>query len=217
MKTNYLLMSLILITLISACKKDTETTPSFSSTSGSNDFGQLKVGNYWVYQVYTIDTLGNATPTSDFDSCYISKDTIINGNTYYKMHRPGVAVIHPITYLRDSSTFIVNHHGNIMFSSSDFSNLFTVRYSIYPPNDTIYKTFERMTDKNLSISTSAGTFNTYNFQVTYEIWPSWEVYLSIINLNTRYAKGVGIITETMTMFITSSQYKERRLVRYHVN
>jgi len=41
------------------------------------DYYQLKVGNYWIYQSYQIDSNGVATPENLWDSAHIEKDTII--------------------------------------------------------------------------------------------------------------------------------------------
>jgi hypothetical protein len=200
---------------LNSCKKEKEPVPII--TYASSNYTQLKTGNYWVYQVYDIDTLGNETPTADQDSCYIEKDTLINGKIYYEMHRPGAAVIDPITYLRDSLTYIVNEHGKILFSSTNFNSVFLTNYMVNPPSDTICKITEKMTDINLTVSTPAGNFTTLNYQTTTQIWPSWVMYYSTIAQNTRYAKDIGIVSETMPVFLGTITFKERRLINYHLN
>lgn len=211
------MLCIVCFSFLFSCKKDEEPEPVVQQSSGTSNYGQLKTGNYWIYQIYDVDSLGNATPTTDFDSCYVAKDTIINGNIYFEMHRPGATIPNPISYLRDSATYIVNNYGKIVFSSTDFSSTFSSSYNIAPPTDTIYKTITRMTDKNVSVSTPAGTFITSNYQISSTIWPSWVVYFSTLNQNTRYSKDIGIVTETMPIFLSSSSFKERHLVSYNVN
>ena len=74
---------------MNSCKKDTEPEPtSLPITTTYPNFSRLKVGNYWIYQQFDIDQNGNATPKNIFDSCYVEKDTLINGKTYMKIIKP---------------------------------------------------------------------------------------------------------------------------------
>lgn len=214
MKTQETIFFIACFTIFSSCKKDKD--PIIAPTEKA-DYGQLKEGNYWVYEVFDIDSVGNATPTGVYDSCFIYKDTIINGNTYFEMHRPGSGILNPVSYIRDSLNYIINSSGRIIFSSSDFSTTFNTDYSFASPGDTIAKITSKMADKDMSVITPAGAFITSNFKLTYSIYPSWVMYYSTLYQNTRYAKDIGIVTETLPVFLGSIFFKERRLVRYQVN
>lgn len=214
MKKQGIIFFIVCFTVLSSCKKDEDPV---ATPTENTDYGQLKEGNYWVYEEFDIDSVGNATPTGVYDSCFIYKDTLINGNTYFEMHRPGTNIINPISYIRDSLSYIVNSSGKIIFSSSDFSTTFNTDYSFANPGDTILKVTSKMADKNMSVNTPAGTFITSNFKLTYNIYPSWVMYYSTMHQNTRYAKDIGIVTETLPLFLGSVFFKERRLVRYRVN
>ncbi|MCK7460930.1 MAG: hypothetical protein MZU84_02080 [Sphingobacterium sp.] len=88
-KTSVFLPALIFISLLS-CNKSTDIPPEAPSNS---DFMALNVGNYWIYQNYILDTNGVGAPTDDWDSAFISKDTLVDGKTYYKMHRKTVLIM----------------------------------------------------------------------------------------------------------------------------
>jgi len=212
----YTIPLILLFGLVFSCKKEKEPAP-ITPTGTKSNYGQLKQGNYWVYQIYDVDSLGNATATSAIDSCYIDGDTLINGNTYFIMHRPNPIISNPVTYIRDSSNCIVNSSGNIIFSSTDFSSILNTSYSIAPVSDTICKITCRMADQNYSMSTPAGTFTTVNYKITTYIYPSWVLLYEEMDRHTRYAKDIGIVSETLPIFLGTVVFKERRLLRYHLN
>lgn len=85
MKNLPVFLSLLLMTCVfAACKKDKPIEPIPTPPVTYPDYSQLKIGNYWVYQHFNIDTNGNAFPLNTFDTCYVEKDTMINGLIYYK-------------------------------------------------------------------------------------------------------------------------------------
>lgn len=193
--------------------KQTFTPPG----TGTASYGQLKVGNYWVYEKYKVDSVGNiVSALPGLDSCYISSDTVINGNTYYKMFRPNIPVTSQITYLRDSANCIVDHIGRILFSASDFTSIFDFHYAITGP-DTLYSIQSNMADHNLARTVAAGTFITSSFRQTIVAYPflSSPVHTRIID--TRYSNSVGIVVETEIGFSSDPNTTQRRLLRYHLN
>lgn len=207
-----------------ACKKDKKTeeqlpTPLTASTPASYDnYSALKIGNYWIYQQFKIDTLGNVTPQNIYDSCYVEKDTLIRGRTFFKVYTPHI--IYNYTYMNDSLHYIIDKTGAILFSSIDFNSTFYTYYATNSPNDSIYKLTGKMADKDLAVSVPAGSFVTSNFKRTYDFYPNWRPYGNISKTrisNTRFAKNIGIISETMPFFLSNPNYSERRLIRYHVN
>ena len=104
--------------LITSCKKDESNKDPLPQSTV--DYMQLKIGNYWVYERYHVDTLGNETPFGQSDSLVITGDTIIRGYTYYK--KQNVVQGHT-SYLRDSSGYLVDQLGKILFSHHDFKNI----------------------------------------------------------------------------------------------
>lgn len=194
--------------LLFSCSKDDENKPIVYP-----DYANLKVGNYWVYQHFFIDTTGADSALDVYDSCYIEKDTVVNGNTYYKMIRPRIGQPSFKTYYwRDSLDYIVNKTGEICFSAEDFTSVFDTIYS-YNSHDTMFTGTSRMVDKDMIITTPAGNYVTRTLQWRFDI-EEWISPYSPRFSNKRFSKDIGIVSETLDIYSTIPTYKERRLVRY---
>ncbi len=211
-------MSLLTLVIISySCKKDKKEENTPTPITYPN-YSQLKVGNYWVYQYFRIDTLGHETPQNFYDSCYVQKDTVINGQTYYKMYRPFWENHNIFSILRDSLHYIIDYkYGRKLFSSQDFENILKSGYITLSPTDTICYYTVKMTDRNMSVVTPAGTFVTLNGKETYNMYPNYVSGGNPRYKNTRYAENIGIVIETLPFYTSDPTYTERRLVRYHLN
>ncbi len=217
-------MLVIAIVLTQACKKKKDAepekieqpTPATPVVENSAAYAQLKIGNYWIYQRVDVDPQGNETPTTNYDSCYIAKDTLIHGSTFFWLKNFSPLFAYQ-EFLRDSANHIINAHGEIVFAANDFTTIFASGINVNPPNDTIYKSQYKMTDKDLSITVPAGTFTTSNFQKKYSIFPNWANGVPLRYMNTRFAKNIGMITQTQAIFLSLTSTVERRLVRYHLN
>ncbi|WP_018343379.1 hypothetical protein [Cytophaga aurantiaca] len=209
------LLAALMPAMIFSCKRNNEPTPSVTYPN----FSQLKVGNYWIYEQFDISSTGDATSRNIFDSCYVEKDTIIKGNTYFKIVKPlwYDRTKKEVLFQRDSLHYIVNSNGEILFSSQDFTNALEAWYIISPVYDTISRITRKMTDKGIAVSTFAGTFKTLNAQETHAMYPMWTSAGNPRYRDARYAKNVGIVIETLLFFVSSPDYAERRLVRYHLN
>src|SRR5688572_7718749 len=111
-KNTWMVMG-VAMALFSACKKDN----LHSLQNPPDSYPELKVGNYWVYEVYEVDTANVATSLGILDSSYVEKDTVINGHTYFKKIESNYpfSASHAV-YLRDSIGYIVNHKGTIVFT-----------------------------------------------------------------------------------------------------
>lgn len=105
-----LFLILITIFIVQSCKdKDcepTSTSPSFKLVSG--------VGSYWLYDWYSVDTIGNEKFLRT-DSIYIAGDTTINGDIYIVKKGHGFNN-NKVNYLRDSIGFVVNEEGDILWN-----------------------------------------------------------------------------------------------------
>jgi hypothetical protein len=216
---NAMFIGLAVTSLFCACKNDKEeVTSPVPLPKQAKAYSNLKTGNYWIYQRFTVDTNGNAYPLQEFDSCYVEKDTLIGGKTYHKVFRPNPYFAEMSTsYLRDSLHYVVNQFGAILFSVLDFSSVFKTSYLVISDNDTIARIEDRMGDKNLVIAVPAGIFNTSSFNVVYNFYPKWSALRSVRKMQTRYAKNVGIVSEVLPFFLSNPNYTERRLVRYKLN
>lgn len=198
---------LILITgMISiSCKKDDpEEDPTPLPTA---DYMQLKVGNYWVYQWYNVDSSGNANPIATSDSSIITADTLIVGRTYFK--KLIVQNENFVEFLRDSNGYLVDHMRMVRFSDHDFTKILRVE-EIVPDVATIEY---QMANQDYLISIPLGTYPTYNFRGT--VSPMDPQYPFGINYTHNfYADGMGLIKTSSYYFSNPNLRVERRLIRH---
>jgi hypothetical protein len=215
----------IIVAYASACKKKKSAEPCETMPIPEpapviyQSYSKLKPGNYWIYQRFQVEQNSSATPLDQFDSVYVEKDTLIRNQTYFKIHEfDFVFNREMISFLRDSLHYIIASNGGIVFSSEDFSTVFSTSYSI-DLNDTIFKITKKMNDKDLMTQTPAGSFLTSNMQSTYFAYPKY-IQQDVNNpryLNLRFAKNIGLVTKTELFFLVSPTIIERRLTRYHLN
>ncbi len=221
MKKQILIQLIIIITLgIYSCKKDNDETPAPVPVPPVTypNYGQLKVGNYWIYERFTTDSLGNGTFLNTFDSCYVEKDTVINNKTYFKYVAPDLFHDNKISFIKDSLSYLVTNTGFIIFSSDDFTTVFHSHYYILQPTtDTLCLITQKMADANLAVNMPLGTYTTSSFQTKYTMLPPYTSAGTYRYQNTRYTEGVGKVSETLDFFLSSPVYTERRLYGYHLN
>ena len=125
----------------------------------------LRVGNYWIYQIYTTQN-GRFEPTNKFDSTYVSSDTFINGNRFFKIVSTYGAVVkrqfpNNVFFVRDSADFLLRFDALIgqskFFSYTDFTNILDFRIERFNSVDTIYTLTTRM-QNNVNVETPLGNF-----------------------------------------------------------
>lgn len=183
----------------------------------------MSVGNYWIYQHFIVDSLGNERPLNSFDSVVITNDTLINNKLYYEFGGKQNN-IHFHKFLRDSVGYLVTDNGNKIFSPINFKD------TLYKQNDSlefnkvnrlIYKFRIKMESVSEIKTTAAGNFNTLNargYLTTYYYDSSANLIDFIIaSQNTYYAKNIGIIIQEYQYYNDMKEYKrkfERRLIRY---
>lgn len=192
--------------IITSCKKD-DSQENQTPPVPDKDFMQLKIGNYWVYQWYNIDTVGNEYPSTMPDSSIITGDTLIGGTTFFK--RLITQNQTHVEFIRDSNGYLVDHMNVIRFSDHDFSKVLRVE-EILPDIATIEY---QMANPDSLISISLGTFPTYDFRGT--VYPLDPQYPHGINYTHNfYADGMGLI-KTSTYYLSNPKLRvERRLIRF---
>jgi hypothetical protein len=160
--------------------------------------------------------LGNGPALNEFDSTYVSKDTQMNGNTYYFL---ASTILHTNNiWLRDSLHYIVDEFGRIMFSSEDFTTAFVSQpFFFMGSTDTVAWVTRKMADKDLTFTTPAGVFTTSDFQMIFDMYPNHNQDGTHRVIHTRYSKNIGIVSETIPFYISDIRYRERRLIRFHVD
>lgn len=208
MKRLFVLVLAVLSILTFSCKKSSnDATPATQA-----DYYQLKVGNYWIYQGYQFDSNGVAVPRNVYDSAHIEKDTIIRGNTYYKLWEDEALImgIQFASYLRDSSGYLVNNLGVRLCSKDNFIDTLYVN-KIHPQ---VFIGYVLMTGRDSLVSVQAGTF------------PSITSRMKVVPVQPKdhhpirytfdvYGKGIGKL-KTHDFFYDGDTHFESRLVRYKV-
>jgi hypothetical protein len=187
----------------------------------------LAVGNYWIYQTFNLDSLGNETAFNLLDSIVITKDTLINNQLYYAFGGiQNYAATFP-EFLRDSVGYLVNIKGQKTFSTNDFKNIL-VEKDYYTPingkNCLLFTLKIKMNSAQKLIKTPAGEFNSLvasGLLTSFYYDNSGNLTDSLItDQNNYYAQNVGIVVQTYHYYFTFEKLKnkyEKRLVRYKIN
>jgi hypothetical protein len=189
-----------------ACKKDED------KTIPRVDNMPLAVGNYWVYEVFNVDSDDVATSTGQFDTCRIISNQAIDGKIYFNFeHYPIFQNNQDIVQLRDSSGFLVNPSGTVYYAEADYETVFSTTTNITPA----FTTSSKMDWKDQTHTVPFGTFSqTGTMLMTANItepgyqWPTTRYGYTV------FAKDVGIIKRRYFFFNTPG-YIELRLVDFH--
>ena len=213
----------VILTFIMSCRPTLNTEPQAVLT----DFTPMKVGNYWIYQIFREDNAGVFQPTNQFDSTYIASDTLVRGRKYYKFVSPYGGSVdraspNEVTFLSDSADYLVSgFSGKKIFSSTNFTDeiyrsAFTMSNN---STDTIYMTTIKMVN-NTSAVVPVGTFNTLTANQIQEIYQPYRGNTQRFrNYNTRFfAKTIGNVREELCNYLSQTvPREEKRMVRYKVN
>jgi len=208
-KLAFVIIAVLSVIAIS-CKKDSEDPIPVAKA----DYFQLKVGNYWIYQGFRIDTNGVVTPTTKYDSAYIEKDTIIRSLTYYKLLEDPFVLgsMQFPSYLRDSSGYLVNSAGNILASDFNFTDTLEVKTG----EGQLYMAYTKMTGKDSVVSVPAGSLQSITTRMQVVPLPPNAQNYPVRYSYDIYGKGVGKM-KSHTFFWSGIMELEARLVRYKVN
>jgi len=194
----FLLTSCFALFLFSCTKKETPPlTPNSIVGYSISDYTKLTVGNYWIYEIMNVDTLGHAT-LEEIDSCYISKDSVVNGNTYAVVVDASPTSIN-IQLERDSTYCLVNQQGAILFAYGDF-NAVLVKDTIPDTASTKYS----VSSIPSIIAVPMGTFTCYNYKGT---------NISYILHRTRYTDAYYSLNAGMVELVTGL-YDDSNTIQY---
>jgi len=226
MKSIVLLVSVLLC--VYSCKKSdplelkTDSLATKINSQINASYFPMAVGNYWVYQEFWQTDSGYVS-WGVTDSTTISKDTVINGNKYYKFeyydntNSPTIKYQGSSNYLRDSCSYIVQRDGLKILSLNNFTD--TLRKGVKMLNDDIilYQYSIKMEKIKDKITVPAGTFdNVISARRTMIMSPTFSDNNNDIRYSCRYySKTVGCIFENVN-FGTNKNYMVRFLLRYNV-
>lgn len=201
----FVLMGLL---LFASCN-DKEDDDQIPNSPPLADYTPLEIGNYWVYEWVRVDSMGNETPMGNLrDSIYISKDTIINGETYFKFEGKLMGYSGYKEYKRDSLDCLINREGDILFSSVNFTDILRIDTIA-----TVTVVHFQMNHADSTISVPYGIFSTLDYEGTYyPLLPSYPY--GILYGHNFYAENIGLIKSTTFYYSSPYNTLEQRLVDY---
>ncbi len=142
---------------------------------------------------------------------YVYGDTIIHNDTFAVIEETFPSFGFHAKILRDSSDYIVDQHGIIYFSSTNFTDtLYFIDYGIH-------KTSHKMDDLDSLIEIPIGTFQTSNYK---GYMHSPDCPDSLRYTHNFYTKNIGRIKSSAfynsTFCLPEQSWIEERLLRYHI-
>lgn len=202
--------------MVTSCRKEPEIVDLVGSPSIEN-YNPYTIGNYWVYEVYRIDTNNNEINQHYLDSVWVSGDSLINGISYSVIEgnnkfRDAGNGWGTKSFVRDSMGYLINELGQIQFSLNNYSDtLFTEEFS------GIFSVFYKMERLPYTVQVPSGTYsNVLNFKgIVFEYNPPVG-FAQTRYLHNYYAPGVGKVLEAF-FYVGSTMREEKRLVRFNLN
>jgi hypothetical protein len=192
-----------------SCSKQDNDPPKEEQTTVT-DYFPLNVGNYWVYQRSVCDSGEVNCEMQAIDSCYIDKDTLINGKTYFKYNSDGPG--EQTMYMRDSGDYIVELSGEIIFTQTDSANIFNQQAIDNYEGDTIYHWYYQLTASN-DVIVPAGSFDCLDMRGHF--FRLQDDFKIDHNMHNCYAPKVGLIRKT-GVFASNLTVIKSELIGYHI-
>jgi len=216
-----MILLLVIATLALACQKEELPDNPENPPVSEKNYYPLTIGSYWNFQSFRVDTNGVETDLNKADSVIITKDTIINGETYavfegtnYPFSQGNWGIVN---IARDSLGYMVNHLGTIIFSSNNFTD--TLDSGVVHKTtdiDTLFTYYTKMEEVNQPVSVPAGIFEVLNYKVTYT-FPDYASQPDLYwrSANKFFAPDVGQIF-SMWFYAQQTEVTERRLTSYYI-
>lgn len=204
---------MISLLVFHSCKKDEITI----------DYYPLNIGNYWVYGHDWDGMSGSGYDYLTIDSIFIQNDTIINGFTYFVIERAPNLFNEDwsiVDNVRDSLGYIVNCKGDILFSSTNFTDILFTEVTLLG-SDTFYVATYQMEEPDYNIKVPAGSFRVLNYKGTViendNIFPPWVELFNKVK-NNYYAMGIGKVQDSYLLAGGQGEARimHRKLLRYNI-
>jgi hypothetical protein len=223
MRKNTFLLTACLVTLLGcfACVPDT-VKPN------ATNYSPLTKGSFWIYQYFNKQYNGPLILENLYDSTYVSRDTVIRGDTFrivvnygYRLPKRDSAVYTNYAILRDSAGYVINDRGDRSFfpdtrtdvlrrdTIKDFAaggrNLAIIEY-VFDNRDTL-------------VTVPAGTFKSINFKSNFDFQAPYSSDCKGCEGTKRsssafYSKGVGKVKDVYFGDYRDGTNYGRQLVRY---
>lgn len=216
MKKSSVIFGLILMSYLSSCRTDDGSVDPKITPLTNADYLPAKNANYWIYEIYKVDSSGTETLLGN-DTMTVT-DTNLNGmdfkNYQYKQFPSQPSQLSQ--FMRDSSGFMTNQHGQIVFSVDPLNTVLRTD-SI---GGVFVFTFQMEKEAN-GFSVPAGNFDdvlNYKHTVEYDSRITPPPGMPAIRYyHNRYAKDVGLIFSSYAYASAIDLHRyEKRLVRYSI-
>ena len=218
-----LLPVLTLSILFSACSRRNGAGPSESAS----DYFPLKPGNYWIYESWRVDANGNGQPGSygsnppAYDSVYAIADTVMGNRVFHRYCMPtGPGEQKYDTWsVSDSGDYLIEPGNHIQLALKDSATSFMFRSYEQPlfSNDSAATVSYKLEGQRLQ-STPAGITPTLSMAYIWNFYPFAAQHQPASQRvqSVRFAKGIGMVSQTLPFYMSDSLYVQRRLLRYHL-
>ncbi len=153
----------------------------------------------------------NCQPPFSLDTNIVTRDTLIAGNTYYKVEGQHLFWKEP-RFFRDSGDYIVNSHGEIIFTNIHSDQTYNYNY-VVDKSDTLFYWYYQLADDTENIAVKAGTYPCLDFRGSF--FRRADEFNVEHNMHNLYSKDVGLVKETV-FFASNVQVTKRELVGYHI-
>lgn len=187
-----------------ACSDD-EDQSSNAVENLTFEYANLEIGNYWIYDWYTVMPDGSESLFNKTDSLFVSGDTTIEDRTYLVLSGERLLDAPDTRLLFDSANTVYIYPSRRVF--------FTLDETIEEVKDLVLARGVFSLDNTLSsIEVPAGNFDCVNYKGLLDAHdPDYE-HGQRVN-NKFFAEGVGLVL-TGTQFFSSANNLEGRMVRY---
>lgn len=220
MKRVLLLFAVATFLVLASCSKNDNESGGSQPTDPDYGYIPFYPGNYWIYEHFKIDSLGNETLQDVYDSVVITGTTTINSLSYYVFQgtfMSGVNDLDTVMILRDSAGYYVDPSGNIHMADNNFTD--TLSYTAFTNNntgDTLYQSWYKMEEEPGQATVEAGVFETVNYMgtiLTHNPAPGVD---SIRYKDQLYSRNSGQVLDTY-FYLGAPLLFERRLIKYYVD
>lgn len=199
----------------SACKKsDTDVSPVPPEPEAESvlDYMPLTIGNYWIYETFKCDSGEINCESMSIDTTFVTKDTLINGKTYYVLEGNFVIWGSP-QFLRDSGEYLVDNIGKVHFTHTDYDKIFNEQYIVSGPGDTIYHFYYKLINDYFEITVGDGSFSCLDFRTSF--FRTQDDFQIEHQGHSFHSKNVGIIKQT-AFFASNLEVRKKELIGYYI-
>jgi len=204
-----ILVAVFAVLAFASCKK--ESNNQEEPQQSVLEYFPLEIGNYWVYEKAGCDSTWENCNSISIDTNTITKDTVINGFTYFKLEGKQLLSDTPV-FLRDSSNYLVTDNGNIYLSIADFNVISDTNYLIIRPGDTLYYSYHQMINHPNNIQVPAGSFDCIDHKLS--IFRKADNFNIEYNTHKMFAPNIGLVYEN-AMYIGGLGGLKRELKSYN--